>query len=291
MWHAAPADAWPRLVLLLAALVLVPGYVFVVLRRASAPWPALSVWQVPACGAALLLIPAQLLPAGYLAGLLTFPWLIVTLGLARAGWRRFWQHRTPEPGWLALYAGLIYVSVGGIWMLGDRLGLSVFGFSTQIIQLTAIHFHYAGLFFPVLAGLGWLAAPSRTGAAACYLAIAAIPMTAIGITLVQIWQWYLWEGISGAGVAIAGGMTAFAYLRLAVTGPWPRGTRMAWGVMSLSLIFSMCLACLYAVRFWVTVPILSIPFMRTWHGAANVLGVTLMGLVGWIVAEIRAARV
>jgi hypothetical protein len=38
---------------------------------------------------------------------------------------------------------------------------------------------------------------------------------------------------------------------------------------------------LYALRVWYPAPLLSIPWMRAWHGAANVFGAAGLGLLGW----------
>ena len=45
---------------------------------------------------------------------------------------------------VTLAVGLGYLSVGGAWLVISRLGLNPFDLSTDIVRLTAVHFHYAG---------------------------------------------------------------------------------------------------------------------------------------------------
>ena len=55
---------------------------------------------------------------------------------------------------VTLAVGLGYLSVGGAWLVISRLGLHPFDLSTDIVRLTAVHFHYAGFGMALLAATG-----------------------------------------------------------------------------------------------------------------------------------------
>ncbi|MDX2283924.1 MAG: YndJ family transporter [Bacteroidia bacterium] len=275
------AARWPAMALLLAALAGVPLALGVMTRELPDGWPGLHRIRMLILPAAALLALSVLLPPGLAAGLAALPWLGITLALARTGvWRlrrTSWRDLGPQTA----HAGLVFLAVGGAWAAADRLGLQVLAFPQAIVQLTAIHFHYAGLFFPLLAGLALQAWPSRAAAGACILALAAIPLTALGITAAQVLGWQVLEGLAGAAVALSGWLCAGAYLHPVLRGRLRPVQRLCWGLMGMALLFSMSLAMLYALRVWYPLPLLSIPWMRAWHGAANVFGVAGLGLLGW----------
>jgi hypothetical protein len=139
-------------------------------------------------GAAAAVV-SLLLGEGTLAGVVACGWLAVCLCATVAGvvvahqtWQRAPERRTL--GDLTMAAGLCYLSVGGAWLVISRLELRPFDLSTDIVRLTAVHFHYAGFALPVLAaaglaGVDWLA--SRVAlVTGCMAAVAAPPVVAAG---------------------------------------------------------------------------------------------------------------
>jgi hypothetical protein len=48
---------------------------------------------------------------------------------------------------------MLYLPIGGAWLVASRLGIQPLGFGDTIVLLTAVHFHFAGFAAPVLAGL------------------------------------------------------------------------------------------------------------------------------------------
>ena len=71
------------------------------------------------------------------------------------------------------------------------------------------------------------------------------------------------------GVALAQGLVA-----------WRLGN--FWlGASAFSLLVGMMLALLYALRIWLPLPWLHIPWMWAVHGSVQVFGFTVGGLVGW----------
>src|SRR5262249_26222508 len=86
--------------------------------------------------------------------------------------------------------------------------------------------------------------------------------------------------LASAGILIAG-----LYFRLALRQTWPPSIRTLWVVSAFSLTASMVLAALYAVRFYIPVSGLDLPWMRALHGSANAFGFAIAGLVGWTLSE------
>lgn len=278
--------AWAQGLLLFAALVLVPLLLAIVQGEAgdadtSRAWLRWAVrLQLPA---ALLLVAAFRIPSGVGASLCAIPWA-ATLGLvAAAGVVRAWRRGlgSRARGWCG-DAGLVYAAVGAAWLLADRSGLRPLGFSEDIVLLTAVHFHYAGLLLPVLAGRALagfgrgLAAVVGTGV------VAGVPAVAVGITLSQLG---LARGVeisaallmAAAGIAVAG-----VHLALALQTRWGVAVRCLWVIAGVSLAAGMALAALYALRgVWAPWPWLDIPWMRALHGTVNALGFGFCATLAW----------
>ena len=68
-------------------------------------------------------------------------------------WRRSrWLDRPDfSPGALARLASPVYLTVGATWLVASRLGLEPVGIGEPIVELTAVHFHYAGFAAALLA--------------------------------------------------------------------------------------------------------------------------------------------
>jgi hypothetical protein len=280
---------WARAILLLAALVLVPLALRLVspteASRLTTYGLAARILQLPA---AVLFAAAQLLSPGLLAACLTIPWLLTTALIALVGIGRLGRHRCLPLHEICIGAGLAYLGVGGAWALLDRLGLQPLDFEPVIVLLTAIHFHYAGFLLPLLTGLAMREVVGRTSIHAGIGVIAGVPLVAVGITATQLGLGPHLEAASAFILAGAGFLTAWLYLRLALTAGYPPLARALWSVAALCLAGSMTLAVVYAARFYLPVCALDIPWMRALHGTANALGFGLLGLLGWVVARRRA---
>jgi hypothetical protein len=280
--------AWSGALLTLAALVVVA----LVLRLAEAECDApgarrLLNWagllQFPS---AVLLAISVTMEQGTIAVALAGPWVAVTMLAASAGVARLLR-----PGRLAIAewcvaVGLIFFAVGGAWVAADRLSWAPLGFSEDIVQLTAVHFHYAGLALPVLAGCVLRESPGGpivTLAGICVLA--GVPMVAIGITSSQLGAGLLGEAIASAVLALGGMLVALYQARLAFERQWSPLSRLLWAFAALSLGFGMTLALLYGIRsIAVPLPWLGIPWMRALHGTANAIGFCLCAAIGWRLA-------
>lgn len=278
--------AWSSSLLAFAALVLVPIVIALVREPQESGMAAdlLSLAQRLQLPAAILLLAAVWLQPGVLPAGLAAPWAAITGLVALAGGLRLLA-RGVRPLWaLCREAGLVMFAVGGAWALADRLGLHPLGFGTEIVQLTAVHFHYAGLVLPIVTGWvlreccgPWVAAVAGWGV------LAGVPLVAIGITAAQFGAGTICELVAAVVLAPAAMIVAVLQLRLAAQDRWPMPARALWVVAGISLLFGMTLALLYAAR--LPFPWLTIPWMRALHGTANALGFALCALLGWSLAR------
>ncbi|MGB7923232.1 MAG: YndJ family protein [Pyrinomonadaceae bacterium] len=244
--------------------------------------------------AAVLALCSFLLPQGVWAALLACPWLGATGAAALSGLARLLSKRAMRAEEMCVDAGLVYVSVGGVWLVISRLGYQPLGFGDTIVLLTAVHFHYTGFAAPLLAGLAGrraLAVSSnwtrRVFAAASTCIIAGTPLVAAGITLSAPPL-----GLAGA-IVVSTGLWLLAALNLARVVPAllpSTRARLLLVVSSVSSIIAMALACAYAYSLVVKRLIINIPHMAMTHGVMNALGFSLCGLLAWWLAETSERR-
>lgn len=257
--------------LLLAVLVVVP---------AAAPLhPAGDARAAGmALAAGLPVAPALLLDQGGIAGALVLPWVGITGVAALAVLRRWWTGERDVRG-LVWVAAAGYLAFGALWLLADRLALEPGGFGPPIVQLTSVHFHYAGFASALLAGCVWRHRPhDRTAAAACALVVAAPPVVALGFAFVG------WLQIAGAAL-LAVGLWLLAWVMLRRVVPATGGpARWLLALSALAVVVPMLLAVQWAVGANLGTPALSIPDMARYHGIANAVGFALLGVLGWRLA-------
>lgn len=267
---AAPDVSLVDGVLVLALLVVVPtALALVPMAPRGAPLVALAAGGPATAG--LLLTPSD----GMLAAVLTIPWVAATTAGAMHVLARWLAHgrRRREVVWVAACG---YLAFGSLWLLADRAGYEPAGFGPPFVQLTAVHFTYAGFVATVLAGSAWARRPGdRVAATAVALLVTAPPFVAIGFVALGALQ------IVGA-VLLTIGTYALAWVtlrRVVPTVPSPA----AWllGVSSVSVLVPMLLAVQWAVGANLGTPALSVPDMAATHGVANAGGFCLLGVLGW----------
>ncbi len=256
-WMAVEApgprqDAWVHALLLLSALVLVPMALELVAEEDEKGRPArLMAWirmlQLPA---AFLLACACSQPAGSLAALTAAPWVAVCGLVAATGWLKAMKRDGGTSlGRFCGDAALIFLGVGGAWALADRAGYQPLHFDPSIVVLTAVHFHFAGLLLPMLAGLVVRFFPgSRFAARAAVGTVLGVPAVAVGITATQLGWGPSFECAAGVGLALSGMAVAILHVRLGTerVGSW--AVRGLFFVAGVSLFFGMMLAGCYALR-------------------------------------------
>lgn len=280
------AAAEPSLVdaaLALALLVVVPVATSLLPHAPPAAPLAVTAAGAPAT-AGLLLRPED----GALAAALTLPWVALTLGLAFHAARAWLARGAPRAG-LAPLTAYGYLAVGGLWLLADRAAYEPAGFGPPFVQLTAVHFTYAGFVATVLAvtardrrpdhddrgpeddaGRGDLAARFAVRAT-----VTAPPLVALGFVAVGALQ------IVGA-VLLTAGTYALAWVTLRhVASRVRRPAGWLLAASSLSVLAPMVLAVQWAVGHNLGTPALSIAAMTATHGLANAVGFSLLGVLGW----------
>lgn len=218
--------------------------------------------------------PALLAERGSLAAVLTLPWLAAAGAgaILAAAWWLSTTRRTADAVWVAAAA---YLTVGAAWLGADRLDLQPVGFVAPFVELTAVHFHYAGFVASVLAACLHRRRPERLPAAATGLIVAAPPIVAIGFTSYGPLQ------IAGALLLTAGlWLLAWETIRHVA----PRTDRLAGALLvtsALATIVPMALAVQWAVGFNYDTPALTIPAMARIHGITNAVGFAFLGVLGW----------
>lgn len=276
---------WTEALLLLAALVLMPMTWCLARDFDDHGWAA-RLWkfdlhlQLPA---ALLLIPAFLLPQGLGAMLCALPWFIMLAVMAVDGLLRIRRHGIKPAGVFCRDVGLIFASVGGAWLLVDRFGGQPLGFAPERVLLAAVHFHYAGLILPVLGGLALNRRPDCPIArGSMWLVLLGVPLVAMGITISQVSGSTWTETLAAWVLALGGAGVALQHIVLAVTEPKVDTiVRGMWGVAGLALLVGMACAGLYAAREWLTVPWIELSWMRVLHSSLIAIGFSLLALLAW----------
>jgi len=269
-WALFVRPDWTAVLLLLSPFVLVA----LGLRVAAQAGPQSRLVVVMAQVAPLIaLAPAAsyALDPGLLAAALTVPWLLFTIVVALAGVARLLTRTSLQDGAWAIDFGLIYIVVGGTWLTITRAGLRPLHFHEPIIELTAVHFHYAGFALPIVAGL--VAHRSNYGANIAAAVVLGVPFTALGITVGGTLEWIAatFMALAGLGVAALLVDTARRANGLARLLTIAAGLSLAGG-MSLAIGWA------WAVRFgW---NYLGLQEMAGMHGSLNALGFGFLGLLG-----------
>ncbi len=270
-WMTLVRPSWTACLLVLSPLVLVPLGLGLTDRDEAGPTTgALPRLRLAGHPAAALTGLSFTLDSGATAALLTLPWLTVGTAVAVVGAARLLSRRHLDPT-IGVDAGLIFLAVGAGWVTISRAGLNPLGFSDAIVQLTAIHFHYAGFALPLVAGLA--ARRTQRSALVPGWVILGVPLTAVGITVGGSLEWV------AATVMAAGGLaTALLLVRTASveTGAarWPLGVAAA----SLTAGMTLALGWAWSMRFgW---DYLDLSGMARWHGTLNAIGFGFAALVG-----------
>lgn len=270
------------LLLLLAPLVVVPlglrlvpftGY------RSRLVLALARVIQPIGAGAAVV---AFLIPPGWKAGVIALGWLLVCGIAALAGLVELIESRSLPPAHLVPAAAVAYLAVGAGWMVVSRAGLRPLGFSRDIVELTGVHFHYAGFAATLMAALTMMVLRdrgrlARFSAGAALLIVIGVPITAAGIATGSGFATVLGPVLLGTGVLSIAGLTGITIA--------PRvDSTVARGLLWLSaagVVVPMLLGIDYAISRVFAIPALDLRAMALIHGDLNALAFSLAGLLGW----------
>jgi hypothetical protein len=214
---------------------------------------------------------------GTMAAAFTLPWMGAAIW---AGWPHL-RTLTRTPRTLADAASLLaaaYALVAAVAFASSRLGYSLFGVGEPVVELTAVHYTYAGTAALVLASqfLGSITGRWRRVAQVATGATAVAPViVALGfVTHRAIPQ------VGGAVLMTIGvWLTATLELHTAIDPDQPAAVRILSAISGVAIWIPMVLAVAWASGQHWDVPALSIPDMERTHGLANALAFVLCGLV------------
>jgi hypothetical protein len=195
------------------------------------------------------------------------------------------RHGAARPlGRLVTDAALLFLFVGGLWLVADRAGFAPLRFDAAIVALTAVHFHFAGFALPLVAGqLARRRPESRFVARVSVGVVLGVPAVAAGIVATQLGAGEAFEAAAGVALALAGGAVGALHVQLAgAEKTLPGFARALLGIAGAALIVAMLLAAMYALRGSLAgAPWLGLPQMRAWHGTINAVGFALCAVLGW----------
>ncbi|WP_026701290.1 YndJ family protein [Salibacterium aidingense] len=232
------------------------------------------------CGTLSMNMEARFLPL-LLAGI----WFFFTLILGWSGLRRLLARGIAPLEETAIDIGYLYLPVGGSWfVLAQGGAASLLPYSSVIVDLTAVHFHYAAFLLPVFTGLlgrwhyynegsnsmggyqiltvGVLIGPLLTAAAVDQ----GPPLEAVLVGIYVFFLYWL------AGWTIKAGLSM---------PPLAKGSLL---LSSAVLIITMTLSILYSAGRAAGISFIGISGMIPWHGAWNAFIFSIFALIGWYAA-------
>jgi hypothetical protein len=221
--------------------------------------------------------------AGYvLAAVFALPWVGVAVWLLAGEVRELRVDRLTLT--LDRVAGVVAAGFGvvaAVHLFESRAGWELFGVREPIVELTAVHFTFAGVGALTLARRNLLATPGRWAQAAVVLTMVAPPLVALGfVSRLAVPQ------VGGAVLMTAAAWaTGSLHLRAAWRSTRPVAGRVLLAVSGISVWAPMVLALAWAAAQHWDVPAMSISDMARVHGTLNGLGFTLCGLLAWRVGE------
>ncbi|MES9664335.1 hypothetical protein COK06_06320 [Bacillus cereus] len=196
----------------------------------------------------------------------------------------FGVSRLLERGWkpleeTAIDSAFIYLFLGGFWLFASVAKLSIMNFSSDIVLLTAAHFHYSAFLLPLSAGL---LGRKRERGSKLYDAIIFIivisPMTvAIGITYSRTFEFFAVFiylcAIYGYGIYVW--KTKFNAI----------SAKVLLVLSSSTLMVTIMFSLIYSYGNFKQVMTITIAQMVWIHGVVNGIGVALPAFVGWMIEK------
>lgn len=243
-----------------------------------------------AVAGAFSVVPREAAYQDGVGGVLSGLWLAVCLLVGISAVAEISKARPSRPEGYLPIAACIFLVVGAVWLVMFRADVRPMDLPIEIVELTAVHFHFAGFAAPILAAQAarWLRAlPGRWDRLAAYAGggvVLSMILVAVGITgspLLEV------EGsilMALSLIAIAAGTTLIAW-RL------PLPARVMLIISSACVWIAMVLAVQYAIGQYLVVGGLSVRDMARTHGVLNLV-FTVFGLAGWKLAgqKVRLGR-
>ncbi|OFD50315.1 membrane protein [Bacillus mycoides] len=192
--------------------------------------------------------------------------------------------RLLERGWkpleeAAIDSAFIYLFLGGFWFFASVAKFPIMHFSSDIVLLTAAHFHYSAFLLPLSAGL---LGRKREQGSKLYDAIMFIivisPMTvAIGITYSRVFEFFAVFiylcAIYGYGVYVW--RTKFNAI----------SAKILLTLSSSTLMVTIMFSLIYSYGNFKQAMTITIAQMVWIHGVVNGIGVALPAFAGWMIEK------
>ncbi|MBJ8061460.1 YndJ family protein [Bacillus cereus] len=196
----------------------------------------------------------------------------------------FGINRLLERGWkpleeTAIDSAFIYLFLGGFWFCASVAKLSIMQFTSDIVLLTAAHFHYSAFLLPLSAGLiGRKREKSSKVYDAIMFIIVISPMTvAIGITYSRVFEFFAvclyLCAIYGYGIYVW--RTKFNAI----------SAKILLVISSSTLMVTIMFSLIYSYGNLKHVMTITIAQMVWIHGVVNGIGVALPAFVGWMIEK------
>lgn len=192
--------------------------------------------------------------------------------------------RLLERGWkpleeTAIDSAFMYLFLGGFWFFASVAKLSIMHFSSDIVLLTAAHFHYSAFLLPLSAGLIGRKREKRSKIYDAIMFIIVIsPMTvAIGITYSRVFEFFAVFlylcAIYGYGIYVW--RTKFNAI----------SAKVLLVISSSTLMVTIMFSLIYSYGNLKHVMTITISQMVWIHGVVNGIGVALPAFVGWMIEK------
>lgn len=196
----------------------------------------------------------------------------------------FGVSRLLERGWkpleeTAIDSAFMYLFLGGFWFFASVAKLSIMHFSSDIVLLTAAHFHYSAFLLPLSAGLIGRKREKRSKVYDAIMFIIVIsPMTvAIGITYSRVFEFF---AVFLYLCAIYGyGMYVWRTKFNAIS------AKVLLIISSSTLMVTIMFSLIYSYGNLKHVLTITIAQMVWIHGVVNGIGVALPAFVGWLIEK------
>jgi len=282
VWHLTLVD----LLLLLAPLVIVPLGLRLVPFTGDRSRQLLTLARrVQPFGAAAA-VASFLVAPGWTSGAVALGWLLTCAVASLAGLVELIERRSLRPVHLVPAAALAYLSVGAGWLVLSRAGLQPEGFSHEIVELTGVHFHYAGFAATLMAALTIGAVRDRGRLAkfasgAAMFVVIGVAVTAAGIATGSGLLTVVGPVFLGVGVLSVAAVIALTIAPRVHSAP----ARWLLWVSAAGVVVPMLLGVDYAIGRVFPVPALDLRAMALVHGDLNALVFSLGGLLGWTLAR------
>ncbi len=196
----------------------------------------------------------------------------------------FGMSRLLERGWkpleeTAIDSAFIYLFLGGFWFFASVAKLSIMHFSSDIVLLTAAHFHYSAFLLPLSAGLIGRKREKRSKVYDVIMFVIVIsPMTvAVGITYSRVFEFFAVFlylcAIYGYGIYVW--RTKFNAIN----------AKILLIISSSTLMVTIMFSLIYSYGNLKHVMTITIAQMVWIHGVVNGIGVALPAFVGWMIEK------